>query len=69
MGNNIRQIVSNTFQFCIYIYIYILHKCKGSKDANKLLTGDSKQIEFDKEKSTMHFFYEDEMGSNKTFIA
>jgi len=60
MGNNIRQIVSNTFQFCIYIYI--LHKCKESKDANKLLTLDSKQIEFDKEKSTMHFFYEDEIG-------
>jgi hypothetical protein len=37
-----------------------LHKCKESKDANKLLTVDSKQIEFDKEmlkeKSTMHYF-------------
>jgi hypothetical protein len=39
-----------------FVYIYILHKCKESKDANKLLTIDSKQIEFDKEKSTMHIF-------------
>ncbi len=60
MGNNIRQIISNIFHIYIYIYIYILHKCKESKDANKLLTVDSKQIEFDKEmlkeKSTMHYF-------------
>lgn len=43
-----------------------MHKCKESKDANRLLIVELKQIEFDKEKlkekSTMHFFYEDEIG-------
>jgi hypothetical protein len=51
--------------FFNFVYIYILHKCKESKDANKLLIVDSKDIESDeetmKEKSTMHFFYEDEI--------
>lgn len=49
-----------------------MHKCKESTDANRLLTIELKQIEFDKEKlkekSIMYFFMRIKLDSNKTFI-
>ncbi len=52
-------------QKIIIINISILHKCKKSRNANRLLKVESTQLEFDKEnieeKSTMNPFYEDDI--------